>query len=45
MAYFDDAGLLWDEPGDFLKVTHLLRKNDYGPMLTADELPDILAWH
>jgi hypothetical protein len=45
VAHFDDAGLLWDEPGDFLKVEHLIRKKDYGDLLTADGLPDILAWH
>lgn len=45
MAYIDDRGLLWTEPGDSLYVTHLLRGGDYGPIATADGKPDVLAWH
>jgi hypothetical protein len=45
MAYIDDKGLLWTDPGDVMFVTHLLRSKDYGPLTTADGKPDIHVYH
>jgi hypothetical protein len=45
MAYIDDRGLLWADPGDCLSVTHLLRGSDFGPLVTADGKPDIHVYH
>lgn len=43
MAHIDETGLLWENEGDVLRVTHLLRVQDYGPLLTPRPL--ILVWH
>ncbi|HEY6009208.1 MAG TPA: N-acetylmuramoyl-L-alanine amidase, partial [Geobacteraceae bacterium] len=43
MAYVDDSGLLWAEPGDRLRVEHKLRAHDYGPLVGGR--PEWLIWH
>lgn len=43
MAYIDEDGLVQPEPGDVLKVTHLLREHDYGELLGGR--PQLLVWH
>lgn len=43
MAYVDQSGLMWPEPGDRLTVEHRLRPHDYGALIGGH--PEILVWH